>query len=489
MYFDIRNVTAANVNQANANGYLPIHLAATNNVSVQKRVQDVTDLLNLGASVEIPDFSGRLPSQIAWDFGSREAYRTILAHAKKCDILPRIRSRLQLSEIHLAVIFKDLERFKELLETLGPGDINACDISNATPLHHAASIGLTEFVQLLLDNGAKVDAQDTSGRTPLYITAGEGRLEAAKLLMSRNADIYKNRDDGCTLIGCASTNGHATVLRLVIDKMVADGKYDPDSTQCSCGVNALHHAPNAGVVNVLVDTGSDVNFIRNGRTPLVEATDQQRIDVVEALLKNGADPNVVGDSRWSALHCAIRCVSYPLIKMLLYHRAKVSYTKPNSLTIAVECFTFESFGYKHTDLPETIELLLSFNAVPDASTFSALLRRNVCDLTELFIELFQVARNQTKSLAWESAVMNYEERLCFEILKIYVGFRAGWMESNDEVSNGFFQKWKPRKPVEDVERRVWNKHHRVIFRWIVYVKEEMFALIPTEVLMLIEFWL
>ena len=40
--------------------------------------------------------------------------------------------------------------------------------NGTTPLHHASSIGNTEVVQLLIDNGANINAKNNFGSTPLH---------------------------------------------------------------------------------------------------------------------------------------------------------------------------------------------------------------------------------------------------------------------------------------------------------------------------------
>ncbi|KAJ3114743.1 hypothetical protein HK098_007202 [Nowakowskiella sp. JEL0407] len=477
--FDISTITSENVNTPNFSGYLPLHQAVTNHETPEKQIQDVNSLLSLGANIELPDSEGRLPLQVAWDFGSRDAYRVMLYHAKANNLLPTMHQQLHLSQLHLAVIFNNHTELKSLLSNADHHEsIDSVDISNATPLHHAASIGNTDMTELLLSHQADINAQESSGRTPLYITAGEGRYEAANLLISKNADVYKVRFDHCTLIGCAASNGHANVLRLIIEKMISDGNYDPDSVQCSCGVNAIHHSPNPQVAQALIETGSDVNFVRIGRTPLMEAIEQQREDVVEYLLENGADVNKLGDYSIGPLNCAIRVGSVRILKMLLEHDVNV--TSMNILSyvcVNLECNSMETF-----------DLLLKYNAKPNWSAFRALLDRKHRNRWDYFIKLFKHAENESKSTAWNCAVNYKEGALCFLILKTFVGFRTGWDDGSLNDADCCVI-WKPRKPVEDLERRVWNIHNRIIFRWIAGIEEGVFDMLPPEVLMQIEYWL
>ena len=51
---------------------------------------------------------------------------------------------------------------------------NARDEDGATPLHLAVDRGALDIVELLIDNGAKVNVEDEDGTTPLYISIEEG---------------------------------------------------------------------------------------------------------------------------------------------------------------------------------------------------------------------------------------------------------------------------------------------------------------------------
>jgi len=64
-----------------------------------------------------------------------------------------------------AIIKGDVEEVKQYL-TLGE-DVNLRGLGNMTPLHRAAQNGGKEMVELLIENGADVNAMTDSGETPL----------------------------------------------------------------------------------------------------------------------------------------------------------------------------------------------------------------------------------------------------------------------------------------------------------------------------------
>lgn len=71
---------------------------------------------------------------------------------------------------------------------------------SCTPLHLAAEHNHTKCAELLLDDGAFVDAlrgEDTR-QTALHLACASGYLEVTKLLLSRKADVNQKNKQGQT---------------------------------------------------------------------------------------------------------------------------------------------------------------------------------------------------------------------------------------------------------------------------------------------------
>lgn len=57
-----------------------------------------------------------------------------------------------------------------------------------TPLHYAAAGGQAEAIELLLSQGADLEAVAPNGNTPLMMAAGFGTIDTTRLLLRRGAD-------------------------------------------------------------------------------------------------------------------------------------------------------------------------------------------------------------------------------------------------------------------------------------------------------------
>ncbi len=76
-------------------------------------------------------------------------------------------------------------------------------------LHAAASSGNGKVVFYLLEQGMEVDARTPAGWTPLFVAARDGNAGVAKFLISRGADVNAQTDWGATPLTMAATQPYA----------------------------------------------------------------------------------------------------------------------------------------------------------------------------------------------------------------------------------------------------------------------------------------
>jgi len=86
-----------------------------------------------------------------------------------------------------------MARFVEMLITAG-ANVNCVDRRDSPPslvsfLHPAACGGFLETAQILLRNGASVDALDSLRETPLHLAASFGHMDVVTLLLAHGADV------------------------------------------------------------------------------------------------------------------------------------------------------------------------------------------------------------------------------------------------------------------------------------------------------------
>jgi len=161
-----------------------------------------------------------------------------------------------------------------------------------SPVADAAMRGEADRVRTLLRDGADVNAAQGDGMTALHWTALNGDLETTNVLLVAGATVEAlTRVGRYTPLHLASSRGHASVVSRLLD---AGSK--PNATT-ETGVQPLHLAAQAGdaaTVTALLGHGANVNARdeTHGRTPLVFAASQNRLEAVRILLAKGADPRL-----------------------------------------------------------------------------------------------------------------------------------------------------------------------------------------------------
>jgi ankyrin repeat protein len=204
-----------------------------------------------------------------------------------------------------------IEGHKEIAELLiaEGADVNAKSEGGTTPLdmandretadllrkhggkygtiYGAAGGGDIEAVKEFLAIGADVNAKAGNGTTPLHDAATK---EITELLIANGADVNAKDDDGWIPLLYAVEGGYNEIVELLIDKGSDVNVKDKR------GFTPLHWVSISGhkeAAELLIDNGADVNAMRGGGgTPLSYAASWGHEEIVELLIANGADVNV-----------------------------------------------------------------------------------------------------------------------------------------------------------------------------------------------------
>ena len=279
----------AKVNAANRYGVVPLTLACENgHAGVIER------LLQAGADVNAPGPDGETPLMVAARAGTADAVKVLLARGADVNAVERWRGQ--------------------------------------TALMWAAAEYNTAVTRVLLEAGANVRARSAAGFTPLLFATRGGHIEASEALIRAGADVNEQLPDGTSPLVVAVTNAHYELAA----KLAALGA-DPNSA--SQGWTALHQIiwtrrPNRGFANPgppptgtmdaltlvreLVARGANLNaretkepkdgyrnlLNRSGATPFLLAAKSADLELMRALLANGADPTITTDDHTTALMAA-----------------------------------------------------------------------------------------------------------------------------------------------------------------------------------------
>ncbi|XP_064642545.1 ankyrin-1-like [Lineus longissimus] len=331
-------------------GKTPLHCACeTGNLQI------IEALIEGGADPNAltfdPEREGMCPLYIAYIFGHKHILKRLMQLGAKMN--------KQITELHLAVLFSELDNVDAILKR-ETTDVNVRDYDEKTPLHVAAKHGLFSVASKLLQPDAcAVNVFDRGGRTPLDFVVEHRIKQIFKTdveenekppppvetrprsligtpkksnILSSNPPLVDNHQitppyktyldkESKDVIMCMS-NGYMSFIKLMLEK--ADIKRERDTR----GYSLLHRAADASdfsLAKLLV--GHDRSCIDDittieGKTALHFACDRGSERLVKFLLDSGASVNVLTDRDVTPLHLAIRGKHRDIVKKLLMKGAE-----------------------------------------------------------------------------------------------------------------------------------------------------------------------
>ena len=203
--------------------------------------------------------------------------------------------------------------------------------------------------RVLIDAGADIETKDERGRSPLRYACASGALEVVKMLVEAGAGVRVPDDEGVICLQDAADSGHIEIVRYLVGLPEVDVNHrDSDD------YTALHCASGEGdanVVQVLIDAGADIEAKDSqGRSPLHCACVSGVLDVVKMLVEAGAGVRITDNEGDTCLTLAsyfghIETVRYlvDLPRVELNHRCSENKT-------ALHCAAQE----KHTDVAQLL---------------------------------------------------------------------------------------------------------------------------------------
>lgn len=214
-------------------------------------------------------------------------------------------------------------------------DVNKVGSDQETVLLHCASMGDRVGFDLLVEHGARLDVQNNLNRTVFYEAIGSGDPGLVERLVELGGRVDKPCDeDSYFPLHVAASFSDARLCRLLV-QLGADVNQKAGSLR----ETALHAA--AGV------------------------RDPKSADVVDVLVKAGADPNVLDKDGWTPLHTCAAFGCAQTARVLIEHGARVDLLNNYERTSLMEACrhgqtdvvaVFLEVGAKIEDVTRAMEL-------------------------------------------------------------------------------------------------------------------------------------
>lgn len=265
---------------------------ALNEAIASRDSESVRLLLLYGANPNAVDSEGQSPLAIA---ASKSSLRITIA-LLKYGADPNALTRGTQSPLAIAISSGDL-RFTHALLMFGANP-NQMTASHNTLLIASISARSSKMLtDLLLNYGAAPNEKSREGKTALFEAITNGRADIVDSLIQHGAD--PNLPGPKHMLWPAVHNPEC--LRILLAK-AADHKKTSGIMELATSINSIE------AIRILLEAGVDPNAKKDGvYTPLCTAIRDNRADILELLLRNGADPNIPASE-------------YPAFKCITHHR-------------------------------------------------------------------------------------------------------------------------------------------------------------------------
>ncbi len=287
-----------------------------------------------GAEVQVLDFIFETSTSEQWAELLKGPLEGAVCHDNRGLVQKLVRAGARIGDaLHMAAGSGHEEVVTDLLEN--GASINAQDGTNhQTPLHIAVELGKPEMVQLLMLKGADKDAKDGNGWTPLHTAALANQATSAQALLAGGADVSIRCDTrNMSVVHLAAQKGHVDILRAVIEHGADVEATDDDQA------TALHYCAEAEAIDFLVEAGANIEAKDGeGCTPLHCAAAYLSIEALTALLEHDANinaqDNVLGNSLYRAAANAGEQGAADVVDFLLRSGADETVVCSNGKTVA-----------------------------------------------------------------------------------------------------------------------------------------------------------
>ncbi|KTD67731.1 substrate of the Dot/Icm secretion system [Legionella steelei] len=172
------------------------------------------------------------------------------------------------------------------------------------PLHRAAYKGNKVIVEQLLNSGQDPnESEPKDHNTPLHVAAMQNHPHAVKILLSHpHIEVNKKRADGMTPLHLAVKSGHLAIAHQLLHAEFAPANPNILDNSEETPLLIAVRAGRRDLVELLLKEGADPNV---GKSPLLEAFKKGDTSLAMLILEHGGNPNVTNNDGMTALHLVI----------------------------------------------------------------------------------------------------------------------------------------------------------------------------------------
>ena len=281
-----------------------------------------------GANTNIVDEEGYTPLMRLSFLGNLSDVKFLVESGANINYVPK----KGMTALCCACLSNHIECVKYLIEK-GAHVCKDLESKEHLPIFSATIADNPEIIDLLIQNGAQINAHSYNKRLPIHTAARYGKLNALKYLVEHGADIDNNwMVMGQTPLFFAISNNNLDCVEYLLSKganiEATDSTKRTPLMYAMCNLNnklaeiILRHGANVNAIGLdnrtppifaalndnyeglkmLVQHKCNLDIVSNrGETALILGVIRGNIEIIRLLLENGANPNIKNQSGNTAI--------------------------------------------------------------------------------------------------------------------------------------------------------------------------------------------
>ena len=261
------------------------------------RVETAKKLIELGTDVDLANNQGQTALHLSIQCRNEKLFDLVMASSPSLNKM----DYNETSPLVQAIYHRQPSMAKKLIKA--GCDINLKNNSGQTAGHIAASLGMNELIELLLENGASIRDVDSNGNSTFMMLCRTGKLDLVKEHFDATLATQVNNNNRTCLLLATYSNSPKLIDYLCKNtelENIAD-QYGNTPLLVACQRN------NIEVARTLLQHGAKPDIVSsqpNMQPPLIHAAFMQNSDLVKALLAADADVSIANTQGNQPLHSA-----------------------------------------------------------------------------------------------------------------------------------------------------------------------------------------
>ncbi|KAK8220900.1 ankyrin repeat-containing domain protein [Phyllosticta capitalensis] len=263
-------------------------------------------------------------------------------------------------------------------------DVNSKALGS--PLHRTAEFGRKDIAELLIKANAEMNARRENGatrtsrkfsETPLFLAVWFEKIDLVRLFLESGADPNIPREDGEKPLWTAVWRNREDMVQLLLEH---GADVDSRGGWWETALSFAKREQRTNLVEILLKHGADSKLCMD-EPPVWTAACNKQLNVLEKLLRSGADPNVVGnrDGDTPIFQTVWGTTREPLTKLLLESGANPNHVNKFGMTTLhniIRCWGGNT-TWASGDMTGTVNLLLDWGLDPTIKNKNGETARNM----------------------------------------------------------------------------------------------------------------